>query len=73
MSNYEIKDLMQVINQKLKDNNLHDKPIKTQKDIDKILDVLFDDIDEKKIKNKIENQKKSITFKNFLFKQNNNK
>ena len=73
MSNYEIKDLMQVINQKLKDNNLHDKPIKTKKDIDNILDVLFDDIDEKKIKNKIENKKKSINFKNFLFKQNNNK
>ena len=46
MSTENLQDIMKVINQKLKDNNLHDKPIKTEQDIDNILDVLFNDIDD---------------------------
>ena len=46
MSTENLQDVMKVIKDKLKDNNLLDKPIKTDEDIDNILDVLFNDIDD---------------------------
>ena len=46
MSTENLQDVMKVIKDKLKDNNLLEKHIKTEQDIDNILDVLFNDIDD---------------------------